>query len=50
MEGRLVDLSWPVQGEIAAEPVRADEPVSSSAPELMGEPDWEAVPLRIAAE
>ena len=30
--------------------VRADEPVSSLEPELMGEPAWEAVPLRIAAE
>ena len=30
--------------------VRADEPVSSLEPELIGEPAWEAVPLRIAAE
>jgi hypothetical protein len=30
--------------------VHADEPASSVQPELMDEPEWEAVPFRIAAE
>jgi multidrug efflux pump len=30
--------------------VRADEPSTSVQSELLNEPDWEAVPFRVAAE